>query len=76
MHPKDLPEHLQPLMEWVANDLTIHDREELAATIYEYRDVFSSGPTDMGRTDLVTHSIDTGENRLIYLPPRRLPITK
>ncbi len=30
----------------------------------------------MGRTDLVTHTIDTGEHRSIRLPPRRLPITK
>ncbi len=30
----------------------------------------------MGRTDLVTHSIDTGEHRPICLSPRRLPITK
>ncbi len=29
----------------------------------------------MGCTDLVTHSIDTGEHRPIRLPPRRLPIT-
>ncbi len=30
----------------------------------------------MGQTDLVTHSIDTGEHCPIRLPPRRLPITK
>ncbi len=53
MDLKDLPEHLQPLMEWVAEDLTIRDWEEFAVAIYENRDVFSSGPTDMGRTDLV-----------------------
>ncbi len=76
MNLKDLPEHLQPLMEWVAEDLTVREREELAGAIYEYKDVFSSGPNDMGQTDLVTHTIDTGENRLIRLPLRRLPITK
>ncbi len=76
LDPKDLPEHLQPLMEWIAEDITPREREELAAAIYEYRDVFSSGPADMGRTDLVTHSINTGEHRPIRLPPRRLPITK
>ncbi len=63
-------------MEWIAEDITPREREELAVAIYEYRDVFSSGPADMGRTDLVTHSIDTGEHRPIRLPPRRLPITK
>ena len=76
MDPKNLPEHLQPLMEWISEDITTREREELAAAIYEYRDVFSSGPEDMGQTDLVTHTIDTGEHRPIRLPPRRLPITK
>ena len=72
----DLPEYLQPLTEGVADDLTLWQWEELAAAIYEYRDVFSSGPTDMGRTGLVKHTIDTGDQRPIRLPPRRLPITK
>ena len=76
MDPADLPEYLQLLMEGVADDLTLQQREELAAAIYEYRDVFSSGPTDMGRTGLVKHTIDTGDQRPIRLPPRRLPITK
>ena len=48
LNPKDLPEHLQPLMEWIAEDITPREREELAVAIYEYRDVFSSGPADMG----------------------------
>ncbi len=30
----------------------------------------------MGQTDLVTHTIDTGEPLPIRLPPRRLPISK
>ena len=56
LDPTDLPEYLKPLMEGTADDLTLQQREELAAAIYEYRDVFSSGPTDMGRTGLVKHS--------------------
>ena len=76
MDPKDLPEHLQPLMEWISEDITIREREELAAAIYEYMDVFNSGPEDMGQTDLVTLTIDTGEHHHICLPLRWLPITK
>ncbi len=76
MDPERLPEHLKPLMQDLSEDLTMREREELAADIYEYRDVFSSGPDDMGCTDLVTHPVDTGEHRPIRLPPRRLPITK
>ncbi len=76
MDPADLPEYLQPLMEGVSEDLTLRQREELAAAIYEHRDVFSSGPTDMGRTGLVKHTIGTGDQRPVRLPPRRLPIAK
>ncbi len=76
MDPADLPEYLQPLMEGVADDLTLQQREELAAAIYEHRDVFSSGPTDMGRMGLVKYTIDTGDQTPVRLPPRRLPITK
>ncbi len=76
MDPKDLPEHLQPLVEWISEDIPTRECEELAVAIYEYRDVFSSGPEDIGQSDLVTHTIDTGEHRPICLPPRRLPITK
>ncbi len=68
MDPKDLREHLQPLMEWISEYITTREREELAAAIYEYRDVFSSGLEDMGQTDLVTYTIDTGEHRPICLP--------
>ena len=76
MDPKDLPEHLQPLMEWILEDITTRECKELAEAIYKYRDVFSSGPEDMGQTDLVTHTIDIGVHRPICLPPRQLPITK
>ncbi len=38
LDPKDIPEHLQPLMEWIAEDITSRELEELAAAIYEYRD--------------------------------------
>ncbi len=74
LNPKDLQEYLQPLIKELAEDLALWEREELAMAIYEY--MFSSGPDDMGWTDLVAHSIDTAENRPIGLPPRRLPITK
>ena len=76
MDPADLPEYLQPLMEGVADDLTLRQREELAAAIYEFWNVFSSGLTDKGRTGLVKHIIDTGDQRPVRLPPHRLPIGK
>ncbi len=47
-------------MEGAADDRTMCQREELANAICEYRDVFSSGPTDMERIGLIKHAIDTG----------------
>ncbi len=60
-------------MEGVSEDLTLRQREVLAAVICEFWDDFSSSPTDMGRTSLVKHTIDTGDQRPIRLPPRHLP---
>ncbi len=39
-------------------------------------ETFSSGPTDMGRTGLLKHTIDTEDQRPIRLPPRCLPVAK
>ena len=69
MDPADLPEYLQPLMEGLADDLTLQQWEELAVAIYKFRDVFSSGLTDMGRTGFVKHTIDTGDQRPVRLLP-------
>ena len=41
----------------------------LAVTIYKFRDVFSSGLTDMGRAGLVKHTTDTGDQRPFRLLP-------
>ncbi len=74
LNPKDLLQYLKPLMEGLAEYLTPQEWKEPTVAIYEYRDVFSSGTTDMGRTDLVTRSIDIIEET-IRLTLRRFPIT-
>ena len=63
-------------MEFLVKNLTVLEKEELAAAICEYRDVFSCWPDDMGSIGFVTRFIDTGEHHPIWQPPRRLPITK
>ncbi len=49
MDLKDLPKHLQPLMTRDAEGPIVCKWEELAVAIYEYRDVFSSGPLTWGK---------------------------
>lgn len=46
----------------------------LKSVLIQYSDVFIEPDGSLGRTDLVKHSINTGDARPIKLPPRRLPI--
>ena len=69
-------DHVAPLMTDTSGDISQADRTALQDTLIEYADVFSSGPEDMGLTDQVEHTIDTGDSRPIRLPPCRLPIAK
>ena len=69
-------EHIAPLMNDISDDITPVQRGLLQEALMEFADVFSSGPEDMGGTDYVKHTIDTGDSRPIRLPPRRLPIAK
>ncbi|XP_063436263.1 uncharacterized protein LOC134717700 [Mytilus trossulus] len=46
------------------------------ALLIKYQDAFSKDPKDIGTTNLVEHTIDTGDARHIRIPPRRLPFSK
>lgn len=49
---------------------------ELKTLINEYSDIISKNADDLGRTNVVTHKIDTGSARPIKQAPRRLPFHK
>jgi hypothetical protein len=40
----------------------------------KYQDAFSKDSKDIGTTNLVEHTIDTGDARPIRIPPRRIPL--
>lgn len=44
--------------------------------LWEFRDVFSTAPDDLGRTHIVQHRIDVGSARPIKQSPRRMPLAK
>ena len=48
---------------------------QLATLIDEFADVFALELSELGATELVTHSIDTGEAPPIKQPARRIPFT-
>lgn len=69
-----LPEHVRPLLDKVSTNLTEYQSKMLKSVLIQYSDVFIEPDGSLGRTDLVKHSINTGDARPIKLPPRRLPI--
>ena len=69
-----VPEHLMDLFERSSKDLSQNQQLDLAELLSEFADVFSASPTDLGRTDLVQHEINTGNAAPIRQGARRLPI--
>ena len=73
-HQDAVPEHLVELFERSCKDLDPGQRKDLVNLLSEFSDVFAASPSDLGRTDVVRHEIDTGDARPIRQPARRLPI--
>ncbi|CAG2217764.1 unnamed protein product [Mytilus edulis] len=71
-----VPEHLQDLLTRSCTHLTPKEKMTLAELLNKFQDVFSRSPEDIGRTNKIKHSIDTGDARPVRVPPRRLPIGK
>ena len=68
--------HLQKLKEDLKLDtlvLTPAEHSQLTSLIEEFADAFALDHTELGKTSLVTHHIDTGDSAPIKQPPRRLP---
>ena len=57
-----------------AMNLNSAQRKGLASLLDEFTDIFSSGPSDLGRTGIVQHRIDTGDHPPIKQAPRRIPM--
>ena len=53
--------------------ITKEEVTQLEALVREYADAFAIDPSDLSTTDRITHSIETGDQRPIWQPPRRVP---
>ena len=53
--------------------LTESQQKQLQQLINEYRDVFALSPEELGRTNWVQHTIDTGDASPIRMRPYRVP---
>ena len=71
-----LPDPLRELWQRSTEGLAEEECEEVAKLLHRRKDVFSLSEQDLGRTNLVTHHIDTGNARPIKQQPRRTSPSK
>ena len=66
------------MLKAVKVNLTGLSSEQLTQTqnlLKEYADIFSLHPSDVGTTDQITHSVNTGDHEPVRQPPCRLPFS-
>ena len=57
----------------ISGSCTEEDRKQLEELLLQHNGVFALDDQELGETDLVTHSIDTGNAKPVQTLPRRLP---
>ena len=70
------PAYLQELLKGSVKHLPAENHMLVQQLLSRYSDVFSSGDGDIGRTNWVKHSIDTGDARPIRQRARRAPLVQ
>lgn len=51
-----------------ANHLTRKQKRDAHTLLYEYTNLFAKSDSDLGRTDIIRHKIDTGTTRPVKIP--------
>ncbi len=59
---------------WKERGLDVRQMRAIEELLHRNASVFSKGDTDLGRTHLALHKIDTGSAQPVRLPPRRVPL--
>ena len=69
--------HLNKLCESSNKNVSHSQKAELQIFLCNFKNIFvSKSSTDIGRTKLVKHQIDTGNSKPIRQPPTRIPFAK
>jgi len=64
---------LQGMVDGVDETVGEEDRQRLLAVLDEFSSTFSRNTNDLGRTDVITHTIDTGDSKPVRQVLRRHP---
>ena len=66
-------EELWTALDLDAADLRVTECELLHSLVMEFSDVFALNSSELGRTSITTHKIDTGDSPPLRQPPRHVP---
>ena len=69
-----LPEHLKGLYEQSAKGKSKMECAQIHSLLLKHKNVFSKDDYDLGHTNMVFHTIDTGNAKPIKQPPIQVPI--
>ncbi|KAK3085975.1 hypothetical protein FSP39_011528 [Pinctada imbricata] len=69
-----VPPHLKDLYDRATEGKNCKMKAALAKLLEKHADVFSENELDLGRTNVVEHSINTGNSRPLRQPPRKVPL--
>ena len=69
-----VPTHLRFLYHEAANNRPEVEQEAIVSLLQKYLAAFSASDTDLGLTQLMEHTIDTGEAKPVKQPQRRAPL--
>lgn len=70
----NVPSHLYNMYENIAPGYSQIEKQSIADLLVSHSSTFSKDDTDLGRTNLIEFSIDTGDAKPIKQPPRRVPL--
>ena len=60
---KRMPDHLRSLFNDATEFMVPEEAQSVRKLLLKYQHVFSAGPDDLGKTELVKHKIDTAQSR-------------
>ena len=67
----NMPPHLQQLVEDSVANLTVMQKKTVTVLLFHFSDIFAKDETDIGKTHLITHDVDTGDAKPVAQSVRR-----
>jgi hypothetical protein len=69
-------EHIKTIFDNNINELAEYQKVSFKNLLLKFQDTFSKSSTVIGRTEMIEHTIDTGQALPVKQHPRRVPLSK